>query len=330
MVFFHCDFCNVDCKTRKVFDKHIILPTHIQAVRTHKAELNSNIVNTVIPEHIDSSIVSPEQKKQEPIIMDHIDNLCVYCNKNYKHDSSLFRHNTVCVARKELIHMCNKAIIPLEIFEGFLYKLRVNPISLEFLKIKQDEKATQPISICNTTNNTTNTNTNTTHTNSHNNTNNTTNNNIVMIMPFGQEDLSMITDEMRKNIITRGHCAYEHLLNEIYKHPQNHNVFYGNKRNKMVKYLDTDHKLRVKKEKEIIEDIVSTNVDRLDSFVDDHIESLDTKQKKYAGILKDIHDDKVVKRKKKEDYAVQTQCKLDEITPECRTTVKGQASIQKD
>ena len=303
MVFFHCDYCNVDCKTRKAFDKHIVLSSHIYFVKLKKENLNHSSMNT-------KNIECADLK-------------CSYCAKLYKHNTSLSRHITICPKKNNMLDVCNQFNIPLGIFKGLLHRLNTDPTSIEFLNDSATCPPIQPIAINTVTNSH-----NTTNTTNNTNSNNTTNNNIVMIMPFGQEDLSMITDEMRKNIITRGHCAYEHLLNEIYKHPQNHNVFYGNKRNKMVKYLDTDHKLRVKKEKEIIEDIVSTNVDRLDSFVDDHIESLDTKQKKYAGILKDIHSDKVVKRKKKEDYAVQTQCKLDEITPECRTTVKGQACIK--
>ena len=82
---------------------------------------------------------------------------------------------------------------------------------------------TTPIENMNTNNITQNTTTNNV-TNSHNITNNLTNsqntinnttNNLVMIMPFGQEDLSMITDDIQKQIITSGHCAFEKLLDVI-------------------------------------------------------------------------------------------------------------------
>lgn len=318
MVYYFCEACSIECHSNRHFNTHINTKKHLANI-----DIKST---TTIPTTISTT------------------NTCIYCKATYTYKSGLSSHMKKCETYNTVINFGK--IIGLQKKDMIKFFANINDnkqlvkdIIAKPISTEQHVINNSTTNNTNTTNNNTNTNTNntnTTHNNSHNttnttnntNSNNTTNNNIVMIMPFGQEDLSMITDEMRKNIITRGHCAYEHLLNEIYKHPQNHNVFYGNKRNKMVKYLDTDHKLRVKKEKEIIEDIVSTNVDRLDSFVDDHIESLDTKQKKYAGILKDIHSDKVVRRKKKDDYAVQTQCKLDEITPECRTTVKGQASIK--
>jgi hypothetical protein len=46
MVFFHCDYCNVDCKTRKAFDKHISLSSHIYFVKLQKYNLNQVSINS--------------------------------------------------------------------------------------------------------------------------------------------------------------------------------------------------------------------------------------------------------------------------------------------
>ena len=98
-------------------------------------------------------------------------------------------------------------------------------------------------------------------------------------------------------------------------------MFYSNRRNKLVKYVDTNKKLRVKKDAQIINDIVDTNFDRLGDFMDEHYDKLDPKNKKYASILKNINGDIDIKHKKKEDYSVITKYKLDEITPACKTTI---------
>lgn len=307
MVYYFCEPCNIECRTKRTFYTHINTKTHLEAIN-----------------------ISPVPSPTVPLTTTHA---CTYCNALYTYKSGLALHMKTCEPYNTVINFGKLIGLQKKEMVKFFANINGNKQLVKEIIEKPVVPEQQVINNTNNTNNhnnshnTNNTNNNTNNTNN-NNSHNTTNNNIVMIMPFGQEDLSMITDEMKRNIITRGHCAYEQLLNEIYKHPQNHNVFYSNKRNKMVKYLDNDHKLRVKKEQQIIDDIVSTNVDRLDSFVDDHIESLDPKKKKSAGVLKDIHDDKVTKRKKKDDYAVQTQCKLDEITPECRTTVKSQPSIK--
>lgn len=166
-----------------------------------------------------------------------------------------------------------------------------------------------------------------TNNNTQNNTHNITNNNInltqnntnnIIIMPFGCEDLSMLTDDKRKYIISRGLSAYSILLDEVYKHPQNHNVHLYDKRNKLVKYLDSNNNIKVVKFKDAIEDIVYTNLDRIDDFLEEHFDSLDDKKKKYAAKLMESHTNVTKKKDKLKEYNTITDCKINEIAPQCK------------
>ena len=147
-------------------------------------------------------------------------------------------------------------------------------------------------------------------------------------MPFGQEDLSMISDDIRKNIITRGYCAFGALLDEIYKYPQNNNIHLYDKRNGLVKYIDTNQNVKVTKLKTVIEDIVGNNFDRIDYFIDEHIDTVDSRLKKYVEKLRDAHTDREEKRKRKDKYAEVSVCKLNEIAGECKANFEKLKSIK--
>ena len=188
--------------------------------------------------------------------------------------------------------------------------------------IKHQTKCNNPCSslipiqqMGNTTQITTNNNSNNITTN---NINLTQNNNNIIIMPFGNEDLSMIPPDMQKYIISRGFSAYSILLDELYKNPQNNNIHLYDKRNKLVKYLDTDKKIKVTKFKEIVEDIVYANIDRIDEFLDEHYDSLDDKKKKYAAKLIDEHSNITKKKDRLKEYNTITDCKINEIATQCK------------
>lgn len=155
---------------------------------------------------------------------------------------------------------------------------------------------------------------------------NITNNNICLtqtnnnyfVMPFGKEDLSMLTDDMRKYIISRGFSAYAVLLDELYKYPQNNNVHFYDKRNRLVKYIDSNNNVKITKFKDAIEDIVYTNFDRIDEFLEEHMDSLDEKEKKYAKKLLDAHTNEMKKKEKLKEYNIISECKINEIAPRCK------------
>ena len=231
-----------------------------------------------------------------------------------KHEKQLLltQNNTVSVIHKPIVKykcgFCNKEYIRHKPFIKHQNKCNTNML----MTIPLSGNTTQI-----TTNNNTQTNINNTTNNNINLTQNNTNNNII-IMPFGSEDLSMINDDMQKYIISRGFSAYGILLDVLYKYPQNNNIHFYDKRNKLVKYVDSNNNIKVTKFKDAIEDIVYTNLDRIDEFLDEHYDSLDEKKKKYAAKLIDAHSNETKKKEKLKEYNTITYCKINEIAPNCK------------
>ena len=95
-------------------------------------------------------------------------------------------------------------------------------------------------------------------------------NNIINVYPFGNEDLSMLTDEVKVSIYKRGFMAYENLLNEIYKHDQNKNIFIANQRDGIVKFINENKELEIGYIKDAIEKIYDTKKDVLLQIIDEY------------------------------------------------------------
>ena len=231
------------------------------------------------------------------------------------------KNNIPPTPQKYTCKICCKEYIRKKPFLTHQQKCNVESLQLNPMNCSGPQRITNITN--NNTNNTNNTNSNNTTNNNinvtqNNNINLTQNTNNYYIMPFGQEDMSMITDDMRKYIISRGFSAYIILLDELYKHPQNNNIHLYDKRNKLVKYIDSNNNIKIIKFKDAIEDIVYTNLDMIDEFLDEHIDSLDEKQRKYATKLLDAHTNETKKKEKLKEYNTITDCKINEIAPQCK------------
>lgn len=86
----------------------------------------------------------------------------------------------------------------------------------------------------------------------------------------------------------------------------------------MVRYLDSDGNIRITKFKDAIEHIVYTNFDRIDEFLEEHIDSLSDKERKYAAKLQYAHTNESKKLEKLKEYNVISECKMNEIAPQCK------------
>jgi len=190
---FFCETCRVEYKTKRSFYIHINSKQHIEKLK------QKTIQPADITEQLDES------------------HKCKYCNTDYKYKTGLSNHLKKCITYTTLIEYGKGLDLDKAGSIDLFTKLKHDK---ELVKSILSSKVRTPIENMNTNNITQNTTTNNV-TNSHNITNNLTNsqntinnttNNLVMIMPFGQEDLSMITDDIQKQIITSGHCAFEKLL----------------------------------------------------------------------------------------------------------------------
>lgn len=120
------------------------------------------------------------------------------------------------------------------------------------------------------TNNTNNNNTNITNNNSINTTNNTNNgtinNNITVINPFGQEDLSFLTNEDKKEILMKRFMGVPELIKRVHSHPSNKNFYLPNVNKKVMAFLNNDNKIEYDGYSDICNQIIDNNIDRFDDI----------------------------------------------------------------
>jgi hypothetical protein len=176
-------------------------------------------------------------KYQESLELEH----CNYCDKKYRHKSSASRHEAKCKISPVLTYVPRDLVSTTPINNG-----TVNNGSIQ----------------AGTLNNGT--------------INNNTQNNItvtqnITIVPFGKEDLSMLTDEIKKKIVEREKRAFITLIDETYKNDKNLNIFVSDKRNGLVKYLDENNQVQQSLLKIKAEEFMEKNKRIIDDLIDEHI-----------------------------------------------------------
>ena len=301
---YHCDLCNYSCKDKRTFYSHLKKPYHINLVTLHHANLQYK------------SVLSAPQVVQEASTYK-----CIFCDASYKYRSGLSRHTVTCKKQSvlkslpDLDNLSNTDALKLidklkiETPEPVIQEGHVTIASQLGVPIQSNLQQNIITNNITQTNNTI-----------INNINQT--NNIFLLTPFGKEDLSMLTDDIKKHIITRGTNAFGILLDEIYKHPQNNNIYLYDKRNGLVKYVDTNKNVKITKLKHAINELVDINFDRLDDYMDDYYDEIEAKVVKYVDKLKKSHTDKEDKKIYKDKYLEVSLCKLNEISPVCKQNFK--------
>jgi hypothetical protein len=180
-------------------------------------------------------------KYQESLELEH----CNYCDKKYRHKSSASRHEAKCKASSVLAYV-PRDLVPANPNNGSI--LSANAIN---------NGSIQSV-------------------NTNNGSINNTQNNIavtqnITIVPFGKEDLSMLTDEIKKKIVEREKRAFITLIDETYKNDKNLNIFVSDKRNGLVKYLDENNQVQQSLLKVKAEEFMEKNKRIIDDLIDEHI-----------------------------------------------------------
>jgi hypothetical protein len=139
---------------------------------------------------------------------------CDFCGREFSRPDNLKRHiETTCKKKHEKVIKKEQEIEEL--------KERIDTL------IKQGTGNTY-----NNNNNSNNVN------NSHNTTNNVQQNNTINLNVFGKEDLSMLTDEFKKELIKGPYTMMSKLMEKIYfneKYPENHTIKMVNKNKDLMK-----------------------------------------------------------------------------------------------
>ena len=179
--------------------------------------------------------------------------VCVYCNSKFSTYSSLKRHiKTRCRAKKELDE--KKEELLENLMKEHMSSVDIaNKILNNNISGEEKNKTTEEINnsellsyiidkVKKLSSEKKNTKTSTTI---NNNNNTQINGNVIInnikLLPFGQEDLSYITDEMYKKLLHKGLKSVPAFVETVHfnvNSPQNHNVFISNKRDNYVLIYD--------------------------------------------------------------------------------------------
>jgi len=292
-IFFHCDYCNIDCTSKRVFTNHIQTDGHKSNV-TAMANMNG---------------LSTNNKSGNLSIY-----TCEFCNTEYKYKKNYTRHLQTCDKKDSVIAVTKDFDIPNDVMASFIKSWKRNPSGIGELAKHNFEAGSNVFTgngniIQSQTNN---------HIaqqtvidNSNQTINNIVQNNTINIMPFGKEDLSTLTEEVRKAIYCRGFSSFEELINELYKNVNNINIYISNKREGTVKFINDKMEVEVGDLQDAVVKLVESKKDILEDILDE-----------FRG-TQNIHAETRIKKldrahsncERDEEYSKLSRKKLIQITP---------------
>jgi len=158
--------------------------------------------------------------------------------------------------------------------------------------------------INNTTNNTINNTTNNT-TNSNNTTNNTTNNPIININPVGYESFDHLTTRDIDSVLRsgKGGC-FKKLAKIMYKCIENHNIAFHNRKDGLVKHVNSDGDVDVGNEPQVINRVVTSVEDKLEEYIKEFLEDETRDASPLGRLLSELLDEHEAGTHDKRNYDV--------------------------
>lgn len=207
--------------------------------------------------------------------------ICEYCNKEYSSRKTMLRHmKHYCKVKKDY-DVKKKADVAKNENLNELKKI----ISEEMAE--QNNKINKLLDNVGTTNNSNNTMNNSgNHNNSHNQVNN------IQLNVFGKEDLSMITEKVKQELIKGPFKMMPKLMEMIYfnkDHPENHTLKLVNKKEKIMKIHDKEGWKYVDKD-ETIDYILEDKNYAVDSYYDRNEAQFSDFVKKTYGRFRELFD----------------------------------------
>ena len=105
-----CELCDYTCRDDKQFSKHIISTDHLKHKNGNKTEMDNSpkkLIKKIICEKCNyicrkeseyiKHINSQKHQNEISILNENLDLKCIRCNKKYKTNSGLWKHNKLCV-----------------------------------------------------------------------------------------------------------------------------------------------------------------------------------------------------------------------------------------
>ena len=280
---YECSLCNYNTNIRTHFTKHLTTKKHqnnlIKLNQKHGDEKQTLIFPSKTLNCEFSNPQKPSIFTQKPSIdpqfysISHNKFSCKHCGRSYSRKDNLKRHLDNGCKEK------NNEIADLK----------------EKIDILLNKEAVSS-----------NTNTNSNNTNSHNTTNsNNVQNNTINLNVFGKEDLSMLTDDFKQELIKGPFKMMPKLMEMIYfnkEYPENHTIKMVNKNKELMKIHDEEGWKLADKE-ETVDYILEDKNYEVDSYYDDNEEEFSMFVKKtYKKFRKlfDSRDRKLWKKLKRD------------------------------
>ena len=266
-----CKCCNFDTKLRSNLNRHLTTKKH-----------NTNLINSLRKTtNSKTSLIPPsillnfgDNIEEKPSILLNSskkkNNCCNFCNRIYSRLDNLKRHlDTGC-----------KVQIKIE---------KEKEKDIKYLKDTLD-------TLINGNNNKIN----------NYNTTNIQQNNTINLNVFGSEDLSMLTDEFKKELIKGPFKMMSKLMEKVYfnnKYPENHTIKMVNKNKELMKVHNKDGWKLVDK-KDTVDYILEETNYEVDSFYDTNEEEFSHFVKKTYNKFRTLFDTRNIKLWKKTEREI--------------------------
>ena len=290
---FQCEYCSYKTNLKGDFKRHLNSKKH-----------QRNIINSGLDNDSESFYMKGEQKRvkkeqkgtkcpkkgtkkeQKGTFLSNLKdnkleeldiNICDFCHKTYATRKTLLRHQK---------HYCN---VKKEEENKEIQKTKeMNELKQILSKemAEQNNKITKLIDKVNTTTNTMNNSGNNNTNNSHNQVNN------IQLNVFGKEDLSMLTENVKQELIKGPFKMMPKLMEMIYfnkNHPENHTMKLVNKKEKIMKIYDKEGWKYVDKD-ETIDYILEDKNYAVDSYYDNNEQQFSDFVKKTYGRFRELFD----------------------------------------
>ena len=261
---YFCNYCNYDAKVKSSFDKHMRTKKHqnnVAKISQNLAKISQNLAK-ISPNLAENFHNSDKIEPNHPQILTDFQNplknnpkifQCKYCDKNFKHHSSLSKHVKYTCKKnkdedlKELARLLNETI---KDKDSQLHKMQ-----------KHIERLTNKLQMQNINNNITQY--------------NLTNVNNVFLLDYSKTDYSHLTERDYITCIKDCNHCIKTLIEKVHFNkdkPENMNIYISSiKGNYVMVYKD--NRWQIQNKKEHIDDLYNYNEVVLENWYDDYKET---------------------------------------------------------
>jgi len=96
---------------------------------------------------------------------------------------------------------------------------------------------------------------------------NTSNNPVINLNPIGQETFDHLTDKDIESVLRSGNGAFRKLAYLMYAHPDNKNITFHNRKDGLVKHVNSDGNVDISESEKALNTVVSNIEDQLDTYI---------------------------------------------------------------